>query len=736
VIGSSSRGGKHRAGSGSGAAPSTTTGHGPLPPTKPKTKATKRKGFLRRWWWAFVLPPVLLLVGGFGVLWYVYAHTPIPEFPTGEQTTLVYDRAGKLVATLHGTINRIEVPLSDISPDLQHAVIAIEDKDFYHHGGVSFVSILRAGWADLTHGSVQQGGSTITQQYVKNVFTGGERTVARKVKEAIIAVKLEKAYSKDQILEKYLNTIYLGHGAYGVEAASKYYFGKSAKDLDPLQSATLAGLIAAPSSYDPIDHPDQNRVRRNVVLDDMAQQGYLTQGDAARLKQEPIKVKKKHPTFESSKYAYFVSFVSDTLQQRFGSSGTFSGGLRVTTTLDSAYQQAAEDAVASHLPSAKDPSAALVAIDPATGEIRALVGGRDFTKVKFNNATQAQRQAGSSFKPFTLATAIEQKISPFSTWSGPSQITIDDPICENPDGTPWEPHNYGDESGGTMNLIQATAHSVNTIFAQLVVKVGPQNVADTAHAAGIASDLQPVCSITLGTQPVTPLEMADAYATFAARGVHHPPLAITEVKDAKGAVLDSSDVESDRAMPANDADIVTAALQAVVTEGTGTGAQLDRPAAGKTGTTQNNGDAWFCGYVPQLVTCVWVGYQKGSIPLENVEGVPLVFGGSIPAEIWHDFMTTALQDVPVRNFRAPNYQGFTTPSPTGSPSASPSASTTESPSPRPTESPSSSPSPSESPSPSLSESPTPTGSASPGDGFLFEAVLTKEGGGRGGLRER
>jgi penicillin-binding protein 1A len=712
------------------------TGDESTPPPSPKRKTKKRRGFFRRWWWAFVLPPVLLVVGSFAVLWYVYAHTAIPELPTGEQTTLVYDRAGKLVATLHGTINRIEVPLNQISPDLQHAVIAIEDKDFYHHGGVSFVSILRAGWADLTNGSVQQGGSTITQQYVKNVFTGGERTVARKVKEAIIAVKLEKKYSKDQILEKYLNTIYFGHGAYGVEAASRYYFGKSAKDLDPLQSATLAGLIAAPSSYDPIDHPDQNQARRNIVLDDMAQQGYITQGDAASLKQEPVKVKKKHTTFETSKYAYFVSFVSDTLQERFSTFQTFSGGLRVTTTLDSAYQQAAEDAVAAHLPSAKDPSAALVAIDPATGEIRALVGGRDFTKVKFNNATQGHRQAGSSFKPFTLATAIEQNISPFSTWNGPSQIIIDDPICQNPDGTPWEPHNYGDESGGTMNLIQATAHSVNTIFAQLVVQVGPQNVADTAHKAGIASDLQPVCSITLGTQPVTPLEMADAYATFAARGVHHPPLSITEVKDAAGTVLDKADVESDRAMSANDADIVTSALQAVIAEGTGTAAQLGRPAAGKTGTTQNNGDAWFCGYVPQLVTCVWVGYQKGSIPLENVEGVPLVFGGSIPAEIWHDFMTTALANVPVKDFAKPDFKGFTTPTPSTSPSPSesPSPTITESPLPSISESFSPSPSPSISESPSPSESPTPSASASPGEGDVFEAVLTERGWGRGELR--
>jgi penicillin-binding protein 1A len=686
---------------------------------QPNGKGKGKRGFFRRNWWMFALVPVIILLLFIGTFWYAYAHTTLPEAPPGAQTTFVYDRHGKLVARLHSTINRTVVPLSKISPDLQHAVIATEDKDFYKHGGVSFFSIFRAAWNDITKRRIEQGGSTITQQYVKNVYTGGERSFKRKIKEAMLAVKVDKRFSKNQILERYLNVIYFGNGAYGAEAAARTYWGISASRLDPEKSATLAGLIAAPGRFDPVGNRDAAKVRRNLVLDRMAEQGYITRDEADRLKAQPIKVREEETRAQTGRFAYFVSMVTQQLGQKYGYAETYSGGLRVTTTLDSAWQRAAEKAVANALPDPKDPSAALVAIDPRNGQIRALVGGRDFNKVKFNNATQAKRQAGSAFKTFTLAAAFEQKINPRAVMNGPSQIEIKDPRCKNPDGTNWKPHNYADESGGTMNLIQATAHSVNTIFAQLVTSVGPDSVVDVAGRMGIRTKLEPVCSITLGSQDVTPLDMTSAYATLAARGVHYDPLAITVVKSSGNDVLDKPTSESDVALAENDADLVTFALQQVITGGTGTAARLsDRPAAGKTGTTQDYRDAWFCGYVPQLTTCVWMGYQKSQKPMHDVEGVPNVFGGSIPARIWNDFMTQALANVPPKDFPTPSFAGYNK-KPEGSiqPSPSPSPSSSPSPTPQPTISippPSITPTPSISPSPEPSASPTGEASPSPG----------------------
>jgi len=448
------------------------------------------------------------------------------------------------------------------------------------------------------------------------------------------------------------------------------------------------------------------------VLDLMAQEGYITQAQAGELKAQPVKVNKKATSSENSQFGYFTSNVSKILQDDFGYQEVFSGGLRVTTTLDSAWQRAAEKAVADHLPGPKDPTAALVAIDPATGEIRAMVGGKNFAKVKLNAATQAHRQSGSSFKTFTLAAAMEKRISLKSMWNGPSQIDIRDPRCKNPDGTDWMPHNYADESGGTMSLADATAHSVNTIFAQLVTTVGPDAVVDVANRMGITSKLQPVCSITLGTQEVVPLDMADAYATLAARGFHHSPYSIRQVKSADDKMLYRAKVESDPALGQNDADLVSLALQGVVQRGTGVAAALgNRPVAGKTGTTQDFTDGWFCGYTPQLATCVWVGYLKGRIPMHNIEGVPNVVGGTIPAAIWHDFMDVAMANVPPKGFATPSFAGYNV-NPHGAVSPSPSPSpTTPTPSPTPTLP---SPSPSlPSPSPSV-PSPSPSSPAMPG----------------------
>jgi penicillin-binding protein 1A len=676
------------------------------PKARPSPKETRDKGWFGRYWWIFVVVPLVAILGAFAMVAFVYANTKLVEAPPGAQTTFVLDRDGKLITTLHAEVNRTIVSFDKIPDSIKHAVLAAEDRDFYHHGGVSYFSIVRAAWADLTHGRIEQGGSTITQQYVKNVYTGSERSFGRKIKEAILAVKVDHKYSKDEILGRYLNTVYFGNGAYGVQAAAQTYFGIPASKLSVLQAATLAQAIPRPASYDPVVYPDLAQQRRNSVLKKMADQGYITQADAVELMAKPLKVRSRPPV--SHRAAYFVSMVSKALQDTYGYEETFTGGLRVRTTLDSKLQGYAEQAVATHLPAKTDPSAALVAMDPRTGAILALVGGRDFTRAKFNLATQAHRQAGSAFKPFTLAAAMEQKISLKSTWHGPAEIVIEDPKCRNPDGTPWDVHNYADEEAGTFELTDATAHSVNTIFAQLVVEVGPNNVVDVAQRMGIKSKLEPVCSITLGTQPVTPLDMTTGYATLAARGVVHSPYTVSGVTAADEHVKDTYlPKPGERALDKNDADLVTYALQAVVERGTGTAARLsDHPVGGKTGTAQKFVDAWFCGYTRQIAACVWVGYPKAEIPMNNIEGYASVFGGSIPAQIWHDFMAQAMSGRGVLDFAQPSFEGYdvypsgavSSPTPPPSPSPTPPPPSVE-PSPEPSISPEPSPSESVSPSP-------------------------------------
>ena len=657
-----------------------TQPQGPVPPSggppnrfgaEPKTTA-KKKGFFRRFWWVFVVVPLVGILGVSGVIVYAYANTTVPEAPPGPQTTVILDRHGKRIASLHAEVDRTIIAFKDIPESFRKAVIAVEDKDFYRHGGVSPFAIVRAAWRDIASRRIEQGGSTITQQYVKNVYTGSERSFGRKIKEAIIAVKLEKKYSKNEILGKYLNTVYLGNGAYGVHAAAQTYWGKRAGSLTTLESATLAGLIPAPETYNPIENPKEAKARRNLVLDRMAEQGYITRAEATELQGEPLKVRKTSP--RSFQFAYFVSHVSKLLQREFGTEETFAGGLRVTTTLDSNYQRAAEAAVKKHLPDPKDPSAALIAIDPRNGAIRALVGGRDFDKAKFNLATQARRQTGSAFKVFTLAAAMQERISLKSVWKGPAQMTLPNPECYSEEGKPWKVSNYADASAGTMDLVGATAKSVNTIFAQLAVTIGPEKVAELSKRMGIETPLQPVCSITLGSQSVTPLEMTNGFATLAARGVRHPSYSISSVKSPDGEVLDETEPKGERVLDQNDADLVNYALQSVATRGTGTAANLpDRPEAIKTGTAQNYVDAYLCGHVPQLVTCVWVGYPKAEIPMENVNGFATVFGGSIPAMIWHDFMTQALANVPPAQFPTPSFEGYDKfPSGTKSPKPKPS----------------------------------------------------------------
>ncbi|MEO8424720.1 MAG: transglycosylase domain-containing protein [Actinomycetota bacterium] len=692
--------------------PRATPGRTYTPKHTRGQKGEPKKGFFRRFWWVLLAVPVVVVLAVGGALVYAYSQIELPGTYPPIQSTFMYDRNGSLLASIHGAVDRTIIPFDQMPEHLRDAVISVEDHGFYEHPGIDPVGILRAAWTDLVKHDTVQGGSTITQQLVKQVYAGSyveqpdgtreyivpPRTIKEKIREALLAIKLEQTLSKDQILARYLNTIYLGHGAYGVQAAAQTYWGVDAADMSVKQSATLAGLITSPGRFDPIDHKEDAKVRRDYALDQMVRYGYLDSATADHIKEFKVTTDpKKEAVNAPANSEYFVDYAKRYLINRYGGAAVFGGGFRVTTSLDLGLQRAAEAAVNAHLPSPSDPEGALVAIDPSTGEILAMVGGRGFSQSQVNLAVTGLRlrtetfggtgrQSGSSFKPFTLAAAMKEGYNLNAYWYGPPSITIPNTDCYT-NGAPWTLSNASDSEGGTFSLKAATAHSVNTIFAQVAAQLGPQKVVDMAHLLGIRSHLDPVCSITLGVEAVNPLEMTNAYATLAAHGVRRYANPLVQLTNHNGKVVDDVTRQPKQVLDANDADLVTYALQDVVTYGTGTAARLsDRPVAGKTGTAQDYVDAWFCGYTPQLATCVWVGYPQGEIPLESVEGVSPVFGGTIPAAIWHDFMTVAMQGEPVEEFAVPSFDGHTigpttpVPSPTPSPSPSPS----ESPSPEPT----------------------------------------------------
>jgi penicillin-binding protein 1A len=669
---------------------------------KKPTSAKRGPGFFRRFWWLWA-PPLGFLLGAFLILAIVYSQLRLPNPDPQALTTRLYDVDGRLVATLHAGENRVAIPLQRMPEHLREAVLAAEDAGFYRHGGISFTGILRAAWANVTNREITQGGSTITQQYVRNAFSavGTERSYTRKVKEILLSLKLEQKLSKNQILERYLNTIYLGHGAYGVQAAARTYFGVSADELSLSQSATLAGVISAPEYYEPSKFPERATERRDWVLARMVQLGMILPDEAEEAATEPVETVARPAEVRAGRAPYFVDYTKRYLERRFGVQTTFTGGLRVRTSLDLDHQRAAEEAIATHLGEAGDPSVALVSMRVDTGEITAMVGGRNFAKAQYNLATgdgTPGRQAGSAFKTFTLTAAVQDGISLKSRFEGPSEIDIDDPRCGD-----WSPGNYSDSGVGTMDLVRATANSVNTIFAQLVVKVGPDRVGRTARSMGIRSPLgDPVpCSITLGTKEVTPLEMTNAYATLASLGVRHKPTPVHVVRGPDG-VLERVNEEGVPVMDENTAAQVIYALKQVVCCGTGTAANFGVPIFGKTGTTDDHADAWFCGASAVYAACVWVGYPSGRVPMEDVHGIS-VTGGSFPALIWHDFMAVIHAGLEVPDFPEPDFTGeVINAAPSPSPSPSPSPPPKKKPTPTPT------------PTPSVSPLPTPT--TSPGEG--------------------
>ena len=650
-----------------------------------KTTARKKRKLL---WLKITAVVVLLLVivvlgMAAGAIFALSRNLPsleeLRKRPNAVNTT-IYDRNDHLIAELHGAENRVLVPSNKIPDVMKQATVAVEDERFYTHHGVDFQGVLRAMIENIRAGGVVQGGSTITEQYVKNAYVGNERTYTRKIREAVLAWQLEDRWSKDRILTEYLNTVYYGAGSYGVEAAALTYFHKHASGLNLQQAALLAALPKFPTQYSPTTDPKLAKERRNLVLQVMADQGYITPQRTSSAMKKKLGVYKHPPSMNNDMAAYFTDYVTRVLTKRYGSRMVFEGGLKVTTSIDMTWQREAIDVVKNTtgpLNFGFKPSAALVAIDPRNGYIRTMVGGLDYKKQKFNLAWQARRQPGSAMKPFVLTTAVQQGMNPDTTYySSKSPIVIPMGLY----ATPWLVN--GDGPGGPESVSAATTISDNVVFAQLSVDVGPQNTVATARKMGITSPLDAVPSITLGTSVVTPLEMADGYATLASGGIHHPPQAIVKVEFPNGRVDWRPKTKGHRAIPAGVASVVTQCLERVATSGTGSpsGAYFPYTRAGKTGTTDKGWDVWYVGYTPQLAASVWMGDAEKNLPMDGA------YGGTYCAPMWAKFFAAALKDQSHPSFAtAPwTFSPWQGKMQAMSPSAAPSASGSASPSPGPT----------------------------------------------------
>jgi penicillin-binding protein 1A len=558
----------------------------------------------------------------------------------------VYDSTGRrILAVLRGSQSRILVSSGEIAPLMKQAIVAIEDKRFYEHRGIDLHGILRAVWQDVRNKKVVEGGSTITQQFVKNTYVKSQRSIGRKLKEAALAWQLEQRWSKDRILTAYLNTIYFGNGAYGVQQAALTYFHRGADKLTLPEAALLAGIPSDPARYDPVADPRAARERRDLVLRDMLDQGDIAYRDYVRATRAPLpRPDEVHLPSGRGPAPYFTNYVEQQLIDSYGSGRVFGGGLRVKTTIDLHVQRFARKAITKWLTDPRGPSAALVAVDPRNGAVLAMIGGNSYRKSQFNLAVQGERQPGSSFKPFVLATALKDGISPDSAFeSGPVEISLGDRI--------WSVHNYENEDLGRISIATATEVSDNTVFAQLTQLVGPAAVVRTARRLGITSTLKSYFAIGLGAEAVNPLEMARAFSGFANGGRRidgsafgNRPRAIATVRSDNGRLVDRNQPVGKPVLTENTAALVTSLLQSVVRSGTGKRAQLSdgRPVAGKTGTTENYGDAWFVGYTPQLVAAVWVGYPSQLRPMLTEYHGEAVAGGTFPALIWKSFMERAL----------------------------------------------------------------------------------------------
>ncbi len=580
----------------------------------------------------------------------------LPELNPLAQRSVMYAADGSVMAVLKAEENRKPVALAQVPQPVIDTVLAVEDAEFYHHRGVNARSLIRALLANVSAGGVTQGGSTITQQVVKNALLTPKRDANRKLKEAIYAVRLERTMTKDEILERYLNTVYFGNGAYGVQAAAELYFGTDVGQLGYPQAAFLAGLIRNPVGYDPFRFPVRATDRRRVALNRLVDVGKLTREQADLIDATPVPTSPQTTSSSPPPEDYFVEEVKqqllddvrlgDTAQERYNA--VFKGGLQIYTTFDPKMQQEALQARNDQLPDTGGKfTVALVAIDPQTGAVKAMVGGPGFENAKFNLATQGIRQPGSSFKTFVLVAALEAGVRPTDIIDGTSPCRF--PL---PGGQP--DYVIASEGAGVGPISKMIALSINCAFVRLGLIVGLDRVIDTARRMGITSKLDALPSMSIGSEEISPLEMASAYGVLAADGGRHPAYYVDKILDSSGdVIIQHDDLQAEQAVDPGVARLATQMLQGVVKSGTGKRAALaDRPVAGKTGTSQDNADAWFVGYTPQLVTAVWMGAPEGRIPMRNVGGIN-VTGGSYPAKVWHEFMAKALEGQPVVQFGDP-----------------------------------------------------------------------------------
>ena len=658
----------------------------------------------------------LLFLGGLGffagsvLLVFSYFTVQIPDpnsYVTSQATILTYDDGSEFARI--GAQNRTSVPLGKIPLDLRHAVLAAENRNFYSEHAISPTGIIRALF-NMARGGGVQGGSTITQQYAKTAFLTPDQTIKRKIKELIIAIKLENTMTKDEILENYLNTIYFGRGAYGVETASQMYFGKSVRDLTLRQSAVLASVLRSPGYYDPglrDGNAERLAARYRYTLRGMVAAGWADKKLLKNLKMPTVQPRSKTGILAGPK-GYLVAAVQKELNKLgFTDEKLMVGGLRVTTTLNKKAQEAAVLAVAKEAPTKApdDLHIGLAAVRPGTGAILAMYGGPDYVERQLNNATQGIAQAGSSFKPFALAAALEAGISIDTVWNGKSPQTFDD------NGKPYVVANYGKKSFKNLTLLEATEKSVNTIYVPLGIAVGPEKVIDAARRAGIPDQVEmvPTPSVVLGVASPHVLDVANAYATFAAQGVYAKPFLVVEVGSRNGGVLYKANPQGQEVFSKEVMADLTYTLQNVVKFGSGFAAQkLGRPAAGKTGTSQENSSAWWNGYTPQIAASVAFYRDDATKSLRGIGGMTTLTGGSFPARIWTEFMKGALKGEPVLDFpdpvfigedaladgsiyniipRPPGFADTTTPAVAPTPSQSPQSGTTP---PAPSASPSSS----------------------------------------------
>ncbi len=591
---------------------------------------------------------VAIAVGGV-VVWF-YSGFGLPKLASlteykAAQNSKVFAADGTLLCELRGDQDREIIALEKMPDAIKKAVIAVEDSDFYRHKGVNWKAVVRALWANVVKGSVVEGGSTITQQYIKNAYVGPKRTLWRKIEEAYLAYQLEQKYSKNKILELYLNDTYFGQGCYGIFTAARKYYGKPPEALTLAECAMLAGVVQSPSYYDPYNRPQEVLERRRIVLERMLTMGYITHEQMDTALREPMNLAPPNKVYVVRRAPYFCDYITALVRRKYGDQQAFRGGLRIYTTIDLHLQDIAESAVREELDPNEGPDAALACIDPRTGYIKAMVGGKNYTTSQFNVAADGHRQAGSSFKTFVLARALADSISPEQTYDASSPRTIN-----LPDGGKWKVNNYDGHGSGSTTIRNATIHSINVVFAQLIMDVGPSRVAEMAKQMGIQSPVESNPAIALGGLHigVTPLEMASAYGTLATGGVHAVARSINKITDANGNIIEEGKPETHNILDPKVAAKANDILSEVVSSGTGTGARIGRPQAGKTGTTEDHADAWFVGYTPDLVAAIWVGYPQGRISMGGMTG------GSTPATIWHIFMSAALEDTPPTQFPTGN----------------------------------------------------------------------------------